>query len=59
MESEFGDPENPLLMRLYMDRKIKDLQKSTKQLVKKEESFLKEDKKHNKVIDKAKKNEGE
>ena len=38
-----------------MDRKIKDLQKTTKSLAKKESALLKEDKKHDKVIEKAKK----
>lgn len=41
-----------------MDKKIKSLQKDTKKLVKKEASLLKEDKKHDKVIDKAKKMKG-
>lgn len=38
-----------------MDKKIKALQKDTKKLAKKESSLLREDKKHDKVIDKAKK----
>lgn len=38
-----------------MDKKIKALQKDTKKLAKKETSLLKEDKKHDKVIEKAKK----
>lgn len=38
-----------------MDAKIKSLQKDTKKLAKKEESLLKEDKRHDKLIDKAKK----
>jgi hypothetical protein len=37
-----------------MDKKIKKLQKDTKKLAKQEASLLKEDKKHDKVIDKAK-----
>jgi len=38
----------------YMDKKIKKLQTATGKLVKQEASLLKEDKKHDKVIDKAK-----
>jgi hypothetical protein len=38
-----------------MDKKIKSLKKDTKKLVKKESSLLKEDQKHDKIIDKAKK----
>jgi len=38
-----------------MDKKIKSLQKDTKKLEKKEASLLREDKKHDKLIDKAKK----
>jgi hypothetical protein len=38
-----------------MDEKIKRLQKDTKKIVKEEASLLKEDKKHDKVIAKAKK----
>jgi hypothetical protein len=38
-----------------MDKKIKKLQKDTKKIVKEESSLLKEDKRHDKVIDKAKK----
>jgi len=38
-----------------MDQKIKKLQKDTKKVVKEEASLLKEDKKHDKVIEKAKK----
>lgn len=38
-----------------MDKKIMSLQKDTKKLAKKEASLLREDKKHDKVIDKAKK----
>lgn len=38
-----------------MDAKIKSLQKDTKKLAKKEASLLKEDKKHDKIIDRAKK----
>lgn len=37
-----------------MDKKIKQLQSSTKKVVKEEASLLKADKKHDKVIDKAK-----
>jgi hypothetical protein len=37
-----------------MDAKIKRLQKDTKKLQKEEASLLKEDKKHDKIIDKAK-----
>ena len=37
-----------------MDAKIKKLQKKTKSLAKDESKLLKEDKKHDKVIDKAK-----
>lgn len=37
-----------------MDKKIKALQKDTKKLEKKEMALLKEDKKHDKIIDKAK-----
>ena len=37
-----------------MDKKIKALQKDTKKLAKKESALLKEDKKHDKVIAKAK-----
>jgi hypothetical protein len=38
-----------------MDKKIKALQKATKSLSKKESSLLKEDKKHDKIVNKAKK----
>lgn len=38
-----------------MDRKIKKLQRDTKKVVKEEASLLKEDKKHDKVIDRARK----
>lgn len=38
-----------------MDAKIKKLQKDTKKIAKEESSLLKEDKKHDKLIDKAKK----
>jgi hypothetical protein len=38
-----------------MDEKIKSLQKDTRKLAKKEASLLREDKKHDKVIDRAKK----
>jgi hypothetical protein len=38
-----------------MDKKIKSLEKGTKALLKKESALLKEDKTHDKVIDKAKK----
>lgn len=38
----------------YMDKQIKKLKTATKGLIKKEESLLKQDKKHDKVIDKAK-----
>lgn len=38
-----------------MDEKIKKLQKNTNKLVKEEASLLKADKKHDKVIAKAKK----
>jgi hypothetical protein len=38
-----------------MDKKIMSLQKDTKKLAKKEAALLKEDKRHDKVIDKAKK----
>ena len=37
-----------------MDKQIKKLKTATKSLVKKEESLLKQDKKHDKIIDKAK-----
>lgn len=37
-----------------MDKKIKKLMSATKGLEKKEKSLLKEDKKHDKLIDKAK-----
>lgn len=37
-----------------MDKKIKHLQKTTKKLEKEEKSLLREDKKHDKIIDKAK-----
>jgi hypothetical protein len=37
-----------------MDKKIKKLQKDTKKIVKEEASLLKADKKHDKIIDKAK-----
>ena len=38
-----------------MDKKIKQLQKKTKSLEKDEAKLLREDKKHDKIIDKAKK----
>ena len=38
-----------------MDKKIKSLQKDTQKLAKKESALLKEDKRHDKIIDKAKK----
>ena len=38
-----------------MDKKIKKLQKDTKKIVKEESSLLKEDKKHDKIVDRAKK----
>jgi hypothetical protein len=38
-----------------MDKKIKKLQRDTKKIMKEESSLLKEDKKHDKIIDKAKK----
>lgn len=38
-----------------MDKKIMSLQKDTKKLAKKEASLLREDKKHDRVIEKAKK----
>lgn len=38
-----------------MDAKIKKLQHGTKKLLKEERSLLKEDKKHDRLIDKAKK----
>jgi hypothetical protein len=41
-----------------MDKKIKKLQKDTSKIVKQEKSLLKEDKKHDKIIDKAKKMKG-
>ena len=37
-----------------MDKKIKKLQKDTKKLAKEEASLLRQDKKHDKIIDKAK-----
>ena len=37
-----------------MDKKIKALQKDTKGLMKKESSLLKEDKRHDRIIDNAK-----
>ena len=37
-----------------MDKQIKKLQKKTKTILKDEKHLLKEDKKHDKVIDKAK-----
>ena len=37
-----------------MDKAIKSLQKDTKKLEKKEVSLLKEDKKNDKIVDKAK-----
>lgn len=37
-----------------MDKKIKSIQKDTKKLMSKEKSLLKEDKKHDKIISKAK-----
>lgn len=37
-----------------MDKKIKAIQKDTKNLAKKESSLLKADKKNDKVVDKAK-----
>lgn len=38
-----------------MDKSIKRLQRDTKKIVKEEASLLKEDRKHDKMIDKAKK----
>lgn len=38
-----------------MDKKIKKLQRDTKKIVKEESALLKADKKHDKIIDKAKK----
>lgn len=38
-----------------MDRAIKRLQKDTKKIVKEEASLLRQDKKHDRIIDKAKK----
>lgn len=38
-----------------MDKKIKKLMKDTKHVEKEEKSLLKADKKHDKIIDKAKK----
>lgn len=38
-----------------MDERIKKLQKDTKKIMKEESSLLKEDKKHDKIIAKAKK----
>ncbi len=38
-----------------MDRKIKDIQKTTKSLAKKESALLKMDKRQDKIVDKAKK----
>jgi len=37
-----------------MDKKIKSLQKDTKKLANKEASLLREDKKHDRIIEKAK-----
>lgn len=37
-----------------MDKKIKKLQKDTKKIVKEEHALLKADKKHDKIIEKAK-----
>lgn len=37
-----------------MDKKIKQLQKDTKKVVKEEASLLKADKKNDKIVDKAK-----
>jgi hypothetical protein len=37
-----------------MDKKIKELQKSTQKLVKKEADLLKADRKNDKIVDKAK-----
>lgn len=37
-----------------MDKKIKKLQKDTAKIAKEEKSLLKEDKKHDKLIEKAK-----
>lgn len=37
-----------------MDKKIKSLEKETKKVLLKEKALLKEDKKHDKIIDKAK-----
>ena len=37
-----------------MDKTIKSIQKDTRKLAKKESALLKEDKKHDKIIDKAK-----
>ncbi len=41
-------------MASHMDKKIKKLEKETKGLLKGEKSLLKEDKKNDKIIDKAK-----
>jgi hypothetical protein len=38
-----------------MDKKIKKLQRNTSKLMKEEKELLREDKKHDKIIDKAKK----
>lgn len=40
--------------RCKMHSKIKSLQKDTKKLAKKESALLKEDKKHDKIVEKAK-----
>ncbi len=37
-----------------MDKKIKQVMKDTKKVVKEEKSLLKMDKKHDKIVDKAK-----
>lgn len=37
-----------------MDKQIKALQRDTKKLEKKESALLKEDKRHDKIVDKAK-----
>jgi len=41
-----------------MDKKIKKLTKDTEKVVKQEKSLLKEDKKNDKIVDKAKKMKG-
>lgn len=42
-------------IEVKVDKKIKKLQKDTKKIVKEEASLLKMDKKHDKIIEKAKK----